>query len=176
MRLRIAAAIFGLLLFSLVIVVGVGAVLPKGHSATRVIELSRPPEEVWEVLTDFEGQAAWRTDITAVRRKEGASPETWIEAGPNGEMPLATTEAVAPRRLVRTIADPSLPFGGTWTYELTPSGSGTKLTITEDGEVYNPVFRFVSHYFLDQSATIERVMRALAAHFKEPARISAPPV
>lgn len=174
MRLRIAAAVFGLLLFSLIVVVGVGAVLPKGHSVTRVLELTRPPQEVWDVLVDVEGQTRWRTDITAVRRKPGTSRETWIETGPNGEMPLETTEAQAPRRLVRTIADPALPFGGAWTYVLEPAGTGTQLRITEDGEVYNPVFRFVSYFFLDQAATIERVMRALAAHFKEPARITTP--
>jgi hypothetical protein len=75
---------------------------------------------------------------------------------------------------VRTIADPSLPFGGKWVYDVAPDGSGSTLTITEDGKVYNPIFRFVSRYFMNQAGTIETVMRDLAKHFGEEPRISGP--
>jgi uncharacterized protein YndB with AHSA1/START domain len=129
---------------------------------------------VWGVLTDFAGQAVWRTDLKTVRRLEGTAKETWIEVGGSGEMPLETTESDPPHRLVRTIADSQLAFGGKWTYELAPDASGTRLTITEDGEVYNPLFRFISHYIMNPAGTIETVMKALAAHFKEPAQIEVP--
>ena len=59
------------------------------------------------------------------------------------------------------IDDPGQPFGGTWTYALTPNGTGTSLTITEDGEVYNPIFRFMSHFFFSQTATIDAYLAAL---------------
>ena len=48
-----------------------------------------------------------------------------------------------------------MPFGGTWTYELTPTAGGTSLRITEDGEVYNPVFRFMSRFVFTHHATID---------------------
>jgi hypothetical protein len=69
------------------------------------------------------------------------------------------TERQPPRRLVTRIADQSLPFGGTWTYELTPAGSGTRLTITEHGTVFNPVFRFMSRFVFGHAATIERFLK-----------------
>jgi hypothetical protein len=56
------------------------------------------------------------------------------------------------------IADSTLPFGGKWTYELTPSGTGTMLRITEDGEVYNPVFRFVSRFVMGHTATMDKYL------------------
>ena len=152
----------------------VGSRLPVGHVATRVIRLNQTPEAVWAVLSDFSGQASWRTDIKEVRRVPGAAKETWLEIGGSGEMPLETTESDPPFRLVRTIADPKLPFGGRWVYVLTPEGATTKLSITEEGEVYNPLFRFVSHYIMKQAGSIETVMRSLAAHFKEAPRIEAP--
>ena len=170
--MRIALAVLGSIVVVVLAVVLLGTRLPVGHVATRVLRLNQAPQAVWAALTDFAGQATWRTDVSAVRRKEGSARETWIEVGPGGELPFETTEMDPPRHLVRTIADPSLPFGGKWTYDLAPDGTGTRLTITEDGEVYNPLFRFVSHYFRDQAATIETVMQALATHFKEPARIS----
>ena len=55
--------------------------------------------------------------------------------------------------MVTRIADPHLPFGGTWTYEIAPTETGSTLTITEKGEVYNPVFRFVSRYLQGYTAT-----------------------
>jgi hypothetical protein len=71
------------------------------------------------------------------------------------------------KRLVTRIADPSLPFGGQWTYEILPAGDSTTLRITEDGEVYNPVFRFASRFIFGHSATIEDYLRDVARRFGE---------
>lgn len=171
--MRITLIILASLAALVAVVVLWGWMLPQGHVATRVLRLDRTPVEVWAAITDFQGQAAWRSDIQSVEKVPGAATETWKEVGRNGGMPLATTEIDPPRRLVRTIADPSLPFGGRWIYEVAAEGSGSTLTITEDGQVYNPIFRFVSHYFMNQAGTIETVMRDLAKHFGEAPRISA---
>ena len=102
-----------------------------------------------EVLPDENGQRGWR------------------EHGTDGVIPYRVVESVPGRRLVARIADPSLPFGGTWTYELVPADRGTRLTITERGEVYNPVFRFVSRFFLGYTSTMEGVLRALGTKHGE---------
>jgi len=54
-----------------------------------------------------------------------------------------------------------IPFGGTWTYDITPSGSGTQLRITERGEVYNPIFRVASRFVFRHTATMEEFLRNL---------------
>jgi hypothetical protein len=77
--------------------------------------------------------------------------------------PYEAIESTAPRRLVVRIADPTLPFGGTWTYDITPAGQSCSLTITEDGEVYNPLFRFVSRFIIGQTATLDAYIKALNA-------------
>lgn len=165
--------VLGALVALVAIVAVVGTLLPKGHVATRTAVFSRPPEAVWAAITDFAGQAAWRPELKAIERaadRDGRA--VWREIPKSGSpMPLETTESLAPARLVRTIADPKLPFGGRWVYDLAPSGTGTRLTITEEGEVYNPIFRFVNHYFIDVAGTIEAYLTALSAHFGEPARI-----
>lgn len=77
-----------------------------------------------------------------------------------------TYEAVvweAPTHLVANIADKGLPFGGSWDYKLEPEGSGTRITITENGEVYNPLFRFVSRYMMGHTATIDKYLKSLSA-------------
>ena len=88
-----------------------------------------------------------------------ADPPRWVEHGSNGDIAFESVERDPPRRLVTRIADRSLPFGGTWTYELTPAGSGTRLRITEHGEVFNPVFRFMSRFVFGHTATIDRFLK-----------------
>jgi hypothetical protein len=90
----------------------------------------------------------------------------WRETDSSGAIAYERVETIAPRRIVNRIADPKLPFGGSWTYEVAPSGDGTELTITENGEVYNPLFRFVSRFIMGHSATIEKYQHDLAARFK----------
>jgi hypothetical protein len=65
--------------------------------------------------------------------------------------------------LITKIADPKLPFGGTWTYDIAPAGDSCTLTITENGEVYNPLFRFVSRFIIGQSTTMDGYIKALDA-------------
>jgi hypothetical protein len=76
-------------------------------------------------------------------------------------------ESAPPRRLITRIADQHLPYGGTWTYDLTPDGSGTRLTITENGEVYNPIFRFVSRFIVGHTSMMETVLRDLGTRHGE---------
>jgi uncharacterized protein YndB with AHSA1/START domain len=92
------------------------------------------------------------------RRSSGRPRRRWKESGSNGDITFELEETVPPSRLRTRIADPSLPFGGTWTYEVTPSGSGTRVRITEHGEVYNPVFRVLSRFVFGHTATLEEFL------------------
>jgi hypothetical protein len=82
--------------------------------------------------------------------------------------------AVPNERLVTRIADKSLPFGGKWTYTLAQTGNSTVLRITEDGEVYNPVFRFISRFVLGHATTIDRYLRDVAARLGDKDATPAP--
>lgn len=69
-------------------------------------------------------------------------------------------------RIVTRIADPSLPFGGTWTFDLQPSGTGTALTITERVEVYNVFFRSMQKFFFSPYKTIDTYQADLVRHLR----------
>ena len=76
-------------------------------------------------------------------------------------MTLVTVERLPQRRLVRRIADENLPFSGGWTMEIGEFGEVTSLTVTETGEIENPLFRFMSHYVIGHTSTIDRYLTAL---------------
>ena len=151
----------------------VGLLLPKGHTAARTLHLKQQPEAVWGVISDAQAMPSWRLNVAKVERlaDQNGHP-VWRETYKNGQaLPLERVETLPPKRLVGRIADPKLPFGGTWTYEITPVADGCTVTITERGEVYNPIFRLVSR-FMNQAATIESYLTYLARKFGEEPRLS----
>lgn len=144
------------------LIAAVGASLPVKHTASRTVTLHASPQQVWDVIS---GPPTWRPDVTRYEElpMENGHP-LWVEYGKGGsKMTYEAIESEPPRKLVTRIADPHLPFGGTWTYEIAPAGSGSTLTITENGEVYNPIFRFISRYIMGYTGTMDHYIQALQA-------------
>lgn len=157
----IAAAVLATVV---VVVFGVGAALPAGHTAAASSALSAPPAEVWRLITEVERFPEWRPDISAVRRLPDVDGRpVWREESGTGPLTLAVEEWDPPRRLVARIADEGLPFGGRWIYEIEPEGEGARLTITEEGEVYNPLFRFMARFVFGHDGTIRSYLEAAEA-------------
>lgn len=139
---------------------GVGALLPVGHTATVSAELDAAPERVWALITDVEGYPAWRPDVRSVTLIDGGDGPTWRETTDTGALTFVAEAWDPPRRMVARIADEGLPFGGRWTYVVESAGRGTRLTITEDGEVYDPLFRFMARFVFGHDATMQAYIDA----------------
>ena len=156
------------------IVVLVGWSLPVKHRASR--QATYPitsPESLYAAITSVEAFPTWRSKVTSVERV--ASPtgaRSYRETGGDGAILYVVEEEIPSRRLVSRIADPSLPFGGAWTFDLSRNASGTILRITEDGEVYNPVYRFMSAYVFGHHATIDTYLTDLGSKFNTTVSIS----
>ena len=146
----------------------IGSRLPQGHVATRIARYKQPPEKIWETITNVEGMVSWRTDLKGVKRSPDKNGlPAWVETSGMGEMPLEVTESAPPRRRVTKIADPKLPFGGTWTYEIEPVEGGSTLRITERGEIYPAMFRFMARFFFGYTSTMEQYLKSLGKKFGE---------
>jgi hypothetical protein len=117
-----------------------GSMLPVAHEATSSATFTATPGVLYEIIADRDRYREWWDDDT----------------------PTIVVESRPPERLVTRIAD-GLPFGGTWTVEVAPEGAGARVTITERGEVYNPIFRVLSRYVVGHTATMDRFLAALAA-------------
>jgi uncharacterized protein YndB with AHSA1/START domain len=149
----------------------IGWLLPVRHVCARSAVFRQPPEAVWALITDPAGFPAWRKDVRGVEMLAPVQGRArWKESG--GERPL-TFEVVssAPlKRLVTRIADTGLPFGGTWTFDLVPDGDGCRLSIRENGEIYNVFFRFMARFAIGYHRTLEAYLRAVGAKYGETAR------
>ena len=164
--MRVVAVLLAVVVGLGLIVVVVGYLLPVKHVATATALVPATPEQVWQTLTDVAAYPKWRGDVTSVEMLPTDSGRVaWREEGKNGAISYSIEHAEAPRRLVTRITDKSLPFGGTWEYTVAPDSAGSRVQITEHGEVYNPVFRFVSRFIIGHTSTASAYLKALGARF-----------
>jgi hypothetical protein len=148
------------LLFMLVWIIGM--FLPEKHRASVAQTFQTSPEKLWHVLIDFQTYPSWRSDIKAVKKLPSDNGyEVWQEQGKHGDVAYATVESTPNKFLVRKIVTQGLPYGGRWSLQLKPAEQGCNLTITEDGEVYNAFFRFMSRYVFGHSASIRKFIQDL---------------
>jgi hypothetical protein len=126
-------------------IAAIGSLLPRNHKASRTLRLTLPPADVWPVL---------------------------IQATEASDVPVDVLERDPPRRLVTRVTEKEKNFGGTWTITIAPTPSGSDITITEDGWVANPIFRFASRFIIGHHATMDPLLKQVAKTLNEPAALS----
>jgi Polyketide cyclase / dehydrase and lipid transport len=150
------------------IVVLIGLMLPKQHVAARALALHRKPEDVFQLISGFKAAPSWRTDVQQVDLLPPSEGHIrYRERGANGTITMEIVESSSPSRMVSQIADKSLPFGGMWIFDISPTAEGCRLNITERGEIYNPVFRFVSRFVLGYHRTLDTYLQNVSRKFEE---------
>jgi hypothetical protein len=128
----------GALLATVGIVTLVGYFLPVAHEAARSAEFNKPPDAVYALISRLESYSAW-----------------W----PENEIEVEVVEAAPPRRFVTRIVGESA-FGGTWTWDIEPTATGSRATITERGEIYNPIFRTLARFVFGYTSAMESCLAA----------------
>jgi hypothetical protein len=149
------------------VVAALGARLPVGHTATRAAIIGAPSDVVFTTITDFANAPSWRSDVRKMTESVDASSgrKRVTEESSNGTMMMEIEQLVPNTRLVTRIVGDDLPWGGAWAYALEPQGNTTRVTITEHGEVYNPIFRFISSYIMGHTATMDTYLTNLGRKF-----------
>jgi len=107
--------------------------------------------------------------VTRLPDREGLPAH--IEDTAAGKLMIQTQSMEPPKKLVNRIGGNDLPFGGTWTFDVTPTPDGSTLRITENGYVTNPIFRFVGRFFIGYSSEMEKYLTGLSQHFGEKPQI-----
>lgn len=145
------------------LIVAIGAVLPKEHQARRNGRFRRPPRAVWDVIHNVDNYAEWRSDIEKVERLPDSGGQTrWKEYSRGQVITFQRVESKPTSRMVTMIADKTLPFAGRWIFVLEATPEGCNLSIVEDGEIKNPLFRFMSRFIFGYSGTIDAYFESLA--------------
>jgi carbon monoxide dehydrogenase subunit G len=96
------------------------------------LEIVRSPEEVFDYLTDVGNLPAWQSGVRAARREGGRIVESRHMLGRELTTTLEVTAEERPRLFELRALDSPVPF--TVRHELEPSGGGTRLTVTGEGD------------------------------------------
>lgn len=169
---RVLKYLLILLGIAALVVFVMGYRLPEAHTATVARELQAPVDRVYNEIATPSAYPKWRSGIQRVDVIE-AQPDSGLgprfrEHGLGDETTYEILEQIENKLFVTSIADEGLPYGGTWTFELEPTATGTLVRITEEGEVYNPFFRFVSKYVMGHTRGIETFLDDLQTRLAAP--------
>lgn len=149
----------------------VGTRLPKAHVATRNVQVDASRETVFALIADVAGHPRWRKRVARVQILATEPRIRFRERGKDGTLELEVEESRAPERFVlSTVAGQRAIFTGTWTFELEKLDDGSRVTLTERGEVGSPIARLFARYVLGEGASIERTLADLRAHVAKTSR------
>ena len=164
--MKIILIILSIIALLVIIVIIIGYFLPVKHTVTVSADVMAPKNEVWNVVFDVSKYSQWRSDVKQV--EVSSTSQSWTEYDNNNEtLSFEIVEAEEGKLLVTRILDKDKPFGGGWTITLQDSGNNTIVTITESGEVYNPIFRFVSKFIIGHTATASRYLADLKGELEK---------
>lgn len=160
------------LLVSLVIATLVGGLAtPRQHTVGRTIALRAAPEKVWALVRTVQAYPNWREEIMRVEEMAGNDPRpVWTEIGRQKSLSYIATTDEPPVRFTARITDDDLGYSGEWRYVIAPGADGTRLTITEHGEVANLMFRFIRTHLIGHTRAIDAFLRDVALELGELAK------
>ena len=110
----------------------------------QTFQVRRPPEAVFDYMTDPSKLAEWQTSKTSVQQITDGPPglgtrvreRTKPPGGKEFEQIVEFAEFDRPRRFRAHIVEGPQPVDGTWTFE--PDGDGTRVRFVAEGELRGP--------------------------------------
>ena len=158
--MKLALITVGSIVLLALVVYVIGALLPKSHRVSRSALYHATQERLFSLIS---GPQDWRPDVARFESLPDAANRYLVrETSRDGSIVTYELKQITPlASLTRRIATENLPYSGTWTYTLHREGAATSVQITEDGEIYSPIFRFVSRFIMGKHGTIDSYLRAL---------------
>ena len=164
--MKITLILLGVLVGLVVLATLIGLFLPREHTASRTATFAQSPAALFATVRDLTALPAWRSGLKSVELLPAvAGRPAYRENGPHGPVTYVVVEEHAAEKLILRIADDSLPYGGTWTFEFSQAGSGGMLRITERGFVKPALFRFLARFVFGHTSTMETYLRDLGEKF-----------
>lgn len=95
------------------------------------VDVAAPPERVWTVVSDVTRMPEWSPELRRLYPVGGRQPRVgmrMIGVNRRGYVLWPTTSTVVRLEPERAVAWRTRQSGATWTYELEPTSTGTRLT------------------------------------------------
>jgi uncharacterized membrane protein len=145
-----------------------GLVTPRAHVVARSVRLAVPPADVWTSIRDVAKYADWRDELESVDVLEPEHGSArWREVSTRRTLTFGAVADEPMQCFTARILDEDLAFTGEWTWTMRPDGAGTRVSITERGQIGNPALRFVGTHLIGHTKSIDRCLQDLARHHRQ---------
>ncbi len=124
-----------------------GLFLPKSHKVTKTMFVKYDPENVYLFITNVKEYPKWlhRVKKVEIVSTNPSGLTSWQEHYSYGKpMMYQIMEAAPYSDLTIKTANAEAYYVNTWKINIKEVENGTMLTITEDGDIYNPFFRTIA--------------------------------
>ena len=134
-----------------VLLLGIGLILPSTFKVQRSIDVSAAPDKIYPLIADpreWKKWSAWNTRDPAMKIAYSGPPSgngakwTW-ESTSEGSGEMTFTAAVPNQRIDYSLFFPDFGMRSAGEMKLEPAGSGTRVTWANQGDVgANPINRY----------------------------------
>jgi hypothetical protein len=150
----------GILIVLIAIIYLIGSLMNVKHVATIQREFKKTSSnEILSLITNYKEYASWRSGIKELTVD---SVNHWTEKNSHGDKVSYRLEMGDEKgKLMTRILNKDLTYGGFWEFTITTMDDGCSVKIVENGEVYNPLFRFMAKYIFGHETTLKNYMNDL---------------
>lgn len=166
--------VFALLCTFFIVILGYGYSLPVEHQITMQRHYEqKTPDDIWAVIANHRKYSQWREDVYEITEIPSRGKyDAWKEVDANGHsVPYEIIGHSPGKQLIIEITDASLPYGGTWTFDLLPDATGTTVKITEHGSIDNLLLRVFAHFVTGYTSDMNSWLNSLDNKFAMEARL-----
>ncbi|HXF44955.1 MAG TPA: SRPBCC family protein [Burkholderiaceae bacterium] len=152
--LRIAVGLVGLL----VVLAGIGLLLPSQFKVERSVQIAAPADRVYALIADpreWKRWTVWNRRDPAMKMEYGGAPAgagakwSW-QSGSEGSGNMEFTEAKPGERIAYRLSFPEFGMQSSGLLTIVPTGDGVRVTWTNEGDMgASPVSRWFG-LFMDR--------------------------
>lgn len=162
--LKWALVVIGAFALVVTVAIAVGMTMPAQIEVTRTISINRPPENIWWVLTDYNGLTLWHPQYksTAIVSSPGEKPTRWRATYTDGRTAnVEVSDEHSPVHYAERISDTNLPFSGGWEVDLERRELTTQVTVHSHAKLHRPLDRVFVRLFVKPEREVEKILDGL---------------
>lgn len=144
-----------------------GLLLEPSYQNTYTVTLPVSSDTLWQQLVTPKPRAIWDGQIQSTEQlartdKDDDEQLRWKDIYPNQtEINYSIKADAKAQTLLRKVDDPSLPIHFSWSILLESSKSGTVVAIEEQGQVNNPIVRYLVYKWVGNDIFAKRFTEQL---------------
>lgn len=148
--------IFVMLALAAVVVIGLGFLLPEERVFVKTTLIDAPLSRVYEIVTDVDKQAAWRSDVKTVHVERRGDLWAWTEEQNGGTTFTLEEIAKRPQKFYEFKYTTSSGVRGHWIGEFDSlNDERTKLTLTQTVVIENPLRRVAAYVMMNLDTVMD---------------------